>query len=719
MKHVYCLLAALLLLTARSEASHLMGGELRYEFNGTNYTVTLKLYRDCSGIALPNSVAVTLSSASQSSSFNLTLSLVKSGLVTTPCPGSANKCTNTSSVIPGYGYAEYVTSVAVPAAASDWKFEASLSARTTMQNVAGGGNMYLVATLDNSAGVNSTPYMPNYPPFYQAMGSTSVVPMQVLDPDGDSIVVEPTAPLISASTSVTYVAGGYSPTAPYGSTGTFNVNNSNQTLTIKCTNNGQFAGALKIKEYRNGKLLGYYIREFGTAYLPGGTSFAFTYPQITTTSNQVAYTCPGKPGSASLSFTDPNSVDSVYITVDTPAYGGWNFTVSTLAGKPTATTSISWTAPANLNPSIIPYFYVKLHVVDNACPRAPAEYALLVIAQQCPTDSVWPGDANSDKVVNLLDPLYIAVAYNQTGPKRPSPSTSWVPQWAQNWSGSYPISGVNHKHGDCNGDGTINASDLGAVAANWGLTHPKGGPRSKTTGVPELFYDVTGVTFSPGAVAAVPIKLGSVADPMSDFYGIGTSVLVNGITLDAQAYVASAGTWIGTTGNTMEFSKDISKSRVEWALARTDHQNTTGNGTIGTLYFKVPASATIGTNFTLDFANTVIVDKDGKLITQFNTKDATAQVTVGIDEVASNLKQVFVVPNPSDKFANLHVELSEREELHVNVTDISGKVLWHFDAEFAPGANSIALPGEQLANGMYMINISGKDKYKTLKWIKQ
>jgi len=60
MKYINCLLAILLLSTIQAGASHLMGGELSYAYNGSNYVVTLHLYRDCSGIQLPGSATITI-----------------------------------------------------------------------------------------------------------------------------------------------------------------------------------------------------------------------------------------------------------------------------------------------------------------------------------------------------------------------------------------------------------------------------------------------------------------------------------------------------------------------------------------------------------------------------------------------------------------------------------------------------------------------------------
>lgn len=718
MKQIASTIVLLLSLCFHASASHIAGGELRYEYSGNNnYTLILKLYGDCAGVAMPANAMISLSSVSQSSSFTVTMVRTSLSVVTTPCPGNANRCINPSSPVPGYHEAVYKATVTLPANASDWKMEFTTGARTSLNNISGStGNIYLYANLDNSNGANSVPYIAAMPPFYATTG-TFTSPIQAVDPDGDSIVIETTAPLHAANTPVIYSTG-YSLAKPLGATGIYTINSANQTMTIKGSTYGQHALAFRVKEYRNNTLIGTYNRDFIVGVLPS-TTMTFTFPMINSSSSATAYACAGNSGSATLSFTDPTSTDSVFIEVDTPALTGWNFNTSVTPGAPTGTVTVSWTAPSNLTPQSLPFFFVDLHVYDNACPRAETKYALLV-KTQCPTDSVWPGDANSDKIVNLLDPLAIAVAYNQTGPVRPGASTSWTPQWSQDWGATYPISGVNVKHGDCNGDGTINLSDLGAVITNWGLTHPKPGPARKTSGAPDLYFDVNGISFSPGATVTVPVKLGDAASPMQGIYGLGTSITISSLDVQTQATVSIANSWIGNSTNTLEFKKDKTKAIIDWAYARTDHTNIDGNGTIATVTFDIPSTAKAGETFTLGFANTVMIDKDGQQITQFN--EVNTDVTLvpqSVGSIAGALQYSGIVPNPSGDAAKLYLQLSANENVTTTITDISGKVLWQDNQQLDRGEHYITLPADQLSSGMYIVNIQMQSTEQSLKWIKQ
>ncbi|HEY9177856.1 MAG TPA: T9SS type A sorting domain-containing protein [Flavipsychrobacter sp.] len=716
MKRTIYLFAVLLLSCFQSQASHLMGGELSYAYNGTNYVATLHLYRNCAGIPLPSSAVITIRSASQSANFAINAQLVSNNPVSLPCPGATNQCSNPSSNVPGFMMGTYRAVFALPSTASDWVIEYNTTARTAMVNLVGTGTLHLSATLNNTNGENTNALIAQHGPFYMSTSST-VVPIQAADADGDSIVFERIAPKTSATTNVTY-ATGYSATSPFGNSGTYTINNATHTMTLQGSTMGNYTLAFLVKEYRNGNLIATYIRDFAVAILGGNISYS--YPMLNSLSSAMAYACPGAVGSATLSFTDPVSTDSVYIEqVDTPMLSGWNFNISSTNGTPTGSVTVSWTAPSNLNPSTLPYFYVGLKVRDNACPRGYVNYTLLVRTQQCPTDSVWPGDANSDKIANLWDVLAIAVAYNQTGPARPNASINWVPQWAANWSVNYPFSTVNIKHGDCNGNGTINAADLAAVAANYGLTHPKGGPRSKTSGVPELYFDMAGITLAPGANVSIPIKLGTSADPMNDMYGLGANVQINGLNLTTQATITTSTTWMGNSTNMLEFSKNFSKSTMDWAVARTDHQNVSGNGTIGMLNFIVPSDATPGTTVNLVFDDAVMIDKDGNEIVAFNTTDANATiVAAGIREPGMAAANAMVIPNPSGNNAQLKVYAPSKQDANILVTDVTGKTVYTTTVAINTGENYIDLPAAELVKGMYTIHISTGANASTIKWVK-
>jgi len=705
-----------------SYASHFSGGELRYEFNGTNYDVYLSVYKICEGGApLPNSATVQYSSVSQSSSGNISMTFMGFDTTNINCAPAVSRCVNPQALIPGYITAHFKGTITFPAQANDWVLSYTNAARiASIANLTNtSSQMYLYTNIDNSAAINSNPLLASSPSYYMLSGASSVIPLQAIDPEGDNVVYDLVAPMTATGTSAVYNAG-FSATAPFGTGGTAAINNTTKTLTLNSPSTGSYAVALRMREYRNTVLVGEHFREFTVLVLPG-TGSAPTIPAPTSTTNFTYLTCPGQNNSITLNFTDPTSTDSVYLTVMPPTMAGWTFSSTVTPGIPTASTTITWTTPSGMNPATLPHFYIKVRARDNGCPRAVADYAVVVRTRQCNVDSVWPGDANGDFTVNIYDPLHIAIASGQTGPTRPGATTTWSAQACSNWTGVFTTNNVNMKHADCNGDGTVNNTDLGAVTANYNLSHPKGG-RNKGTGSNDLYFDMTNVTLAPGKTVSIPVKFGSATQTISDVYGLGVRVLINGITPAAAPTLNNATSWIAAT-NAVNFTHPINTTAVDWVLARTDQQNTSGQGTIATLNFIVPNNAMVGTDVTFSFDDAVVVDNRGIENYDVNPIDATAtiQFPESVEGIAGNLESVAIVPNPSGDVANMHIVLAKRDVLTISVTDITGRVVWTANSQYEAGTQRIELPASMMSSGVYTIRIAGEDNSYTsvLKWVKQ
>lgn len=724
MKKTLYTIIAMMFFAPSIYASHVGGAELRYEYNGTNYTVILDIYAPCARnvAGFGNTANVDVISNLLNDSTRLVLPEVKRDTVTMPCLGNS-VCYVPSSTNPGFIKLTYKDTITL-AASSDWKFTYSIGARpVNVNNLAPSSQLlYVEAELDNVNGPNSSPFIPNFMFSNIYKLSTNVtVPLQTIDPDGDSIVYEIVTPKTNKVTNITYPStGGYSATTPMGTGGVYTINAANQTMTLRSNNQGVYAMAFKVKEYRNGVLIGTYVRDFSVSFFVSNSNM--TYPRLSFNSMTTVYACPGATDSSIVWFTDPFVSDSVSVTVHTPTMAGWSFGSATAAGAPTATAHAWWTAPAGLNPATTPFFYITYRVADNGCPSAMADYAILVKTRQCNADSVWPGDANADKVVNLLDPLAIALAYNETGPARLGATISWVAQGAPDWNGNIALLPVNKKHADCNGDGTVALADLGAVAGNYGKTHPKGGARQKITGAPEVFFDMSGITLRPGITVDVPIKMGTAANAINDVYGIASRINISETPPTTQATISTATSWLGNGANSLTFEKKIELGVIDWVHARTNHSNANGSGVIGTLNYTVPATAKPGDSVRFSFEHIVVVNKDGDLITNYNATDVVAyiQFPASVQSIPSSLLHAAVVPNPSGNTANLHLQLAAQSEVTISIVDVTGKTVWASNHQAQKGNNQIALPAAQVANGVYFINIQAANgATHKLKWAKR
>lgn len=106
----------LILLPSRGFSSHIVGGAITYTYNGgSSYTVMLKLYRDCSGIAFPASVVINVRQAN-GSLFTPSRNFTMPGGAIINIPPVLPPCATSPSVVPCVEERTYTLTVNLPAA---------------------------------------------------------------------------------------------------------------------------------------------------------------------------------------------------------------------------------------------------------------------------------------------------------------------------------------------------------------------------------------------------------------------------------------------------------------------------------------------------------------------------------------------------------------------------------------------------------------------------
>jgi hypothetical protein len=197
---------------------------------------------------------------------------------------------------------------------------------------------------------------------------------------------------------------------------------------------------------------------------------------------------------------------------------------------------------------------------------------------------VWPGDANADNIANHIDLLSVGLAYGAQGASRFEDSDAWDGFFAEDWP-QFFADGLNYKHADCNGDGTVDVSDRNVIAQNYGLTH---GPVNAPTALPGTDLDPPiFVNFPPqmpnGANFNVPIIIGSAAVPVQDVYGIAFTVEFDPQVIDPGAIqVVYPTSWFGQPDvNTLYIDRTYAaEGKIEIALTRIDQNNVSGFGPV-------------------------------------------------------------------------------------------------------------------------------------------
>ncbi len=269
--------------TQKTYASHIVGGELIYDCLGAdsmgNYTyrVTLKLYRDCSGIGFDQPVAyISVWNNAASPTIADTLIIPFTGESNVPFV-SSDPC-----FIPPSGICvsttTYETIVTLPASIDGYIFAYQRCCRnSSILNVVGPGSTGTTSfeTVPDTIPCNNSPRYNNFPPIAVCINRPFVFDHSATDPDGDSLVYYLCNAYNGATTvgdqpiqtetppflSIAYNAP-FTPANPITATPPLAVNPTTGLLTMTPTQLGRFVIAVCCDEYRNGVLIGTHTRDF-------------------------------------------------------------------------------------------------------------------------------------------------------------------------------------------------------------------------------------------------------------------------------------------------------------------------------------------------------------------------------------------------------------------------------------------------------------------------
>ncbi|MCC6838112.1 MAG: hypothetical protein IT234_06210, partial [Bacteroidia bacterium] len=134
-------------------ASHAQSADITYQcLGGNQYQVSLSFYRDCAGVAAPNTATIDISSASCGQNLTLTLNRIQgTGIEVSPiCAQMNTQCSGGQ--YPGVQEYIYRGIITLPMQCTDWVMSFSLCCRNssigTILNPAS-ENIYVEAHLNN------------------------------------------------------------------------------------------------------------------------------------------------------------------------------------------------------------------------------------------------------------------------------------------------------------------------------------------------------------------------------------------------------------------------------------------------------------------------------------------------------------------------------------------------------------------------------------------
>ncbi|MBS1774307.1 MAG: gliding motility-associated C-terminal domain-containing protein [Bacteroidetes bacterium] len=261
-----------------AKASHAAGGEVIYEWLGdSTYRIFFKFYRDCTGIPAASNESLCISNTCTSSSLTVSMNQWTGPLpgggangdpVSAGCSAYPNKCINPSSTLPGYQEWWYYYIYTLPFRCNNWKFSVAVSARNSTNNIPG-GLLYIETTFDNNFQGNSSPYFSIKPIPYVCVNQPYSYNNGAIDPNGDSLSTEVINPMDASGTCgpgtnltlTTQVPPLSIPNNPFQTNVTFTCNAATGQMNFTAAQKGASVLTTRVKEYRNGVLIGWIMRD--------------------------------------------------------------------------------------------------------------------------------------------------------------------------------------------------------------------------------------------------------------------------------------------------------------------------------------------------------------------------------------------------------------------------------------------------------------------------
>jgi gliding motility-associated-like protein len=262
-----------------SKASHIVGGDIYYDYLGNNsYRFYISVYRDC------NSTGAQFDSPLQLAVYSGT-NLVQN--VAVPFPGSQNLPVvfNNPCVTPPNNIciekAEYEVVVNLPPINGGYTISYQRCCRgpniTNLMNPDDTGFTLTcrIPGLDTGNWENSSPRFTNYPPLLLCNNEDLIFDHSATDPDGDQLIYSLVTPNSGASSfnpapnpapppayPPVVWAGGFSAQDPLGPGATINIDQNTGLLTADPQMLGLFVVGVRVQELRNGVLINETVRDF-------------------------------------------------------------------------------------------------------------------------------------------------------------------------------------------------------------------------------------------------------------------------------------------------------------------------------------------------------------------------------------------------------------------------------------------------------------------------
>ena len=261
-----------------TNASHIVGGEIYYDYLGSNnYQFYISVYRDCL------STGASFDSPLYLAVYNENNLLIQN--ISVPYPGSSNVpiIFNNPCVTPPSNVctenALYTTIINLPPSQGGYNITYQRCCRgPNISNLVNPDDAGFTLTCHVPGGnnfINSSPRFTNYPPLVLCNNADLIFDHSATDPDGDLLTYSLITPFTGASglnplpnpappppySNVTW-NGGFNVTNPLGPGASINIDPNSGSLTASPNLTGLFVVGIQVQEWRNGVIINQTVRDF-------------------------------------------------------------------------------------------------------------------------------------------------------------------------------------------------------------------------------------------------------------------------------------------------------------------------------------------------------------------------------------------------------------------------------------------------------------------------
>jgi len=470
----FSLFILLSLFSQASFATHIVGGEIFYNYlGGNNYLITLKMYRDC-GPANVN--GTDFDEFASIGIFNAQGILVQEELIpleSTNVSFIPVVLDNPCFILPPDVCVEsayYQTTVSLPPLVGGYTITYQRCCRQpSIDNIlvpqdSGATYTTHIPGSDENSPQNSAPHFLNFPPPALCWNAEFTFDHSAFDPDGDSLVYSFCAPLLGADPAMPmpqppspppYATVSYAPTFnanyPITSNPGFSINSSTGLITGTATQVGQFVMGICCREYRNGVLINTINRDFQFNVTMCDPSIIATIPDQSSFCNGNTVNFISESTNATTWYWDFGVITEINDTsnLENPTYtyanaGTYDITLIANPGWPCADTATStYQVYPDIAPAITlgPYACINNHdeysFLGSADLVGPGTFSWNFGAGSSPSSAsvVHPQNIQLDpNVANNIITLTVTAdngcseTVNLTVPNPPDPVAAIVPQ---------------------------------------------------------------------------------------------------------------------------------------------------------------------------------------------------------------------------------------------------------------------------------------------------